>query len=123
VAVPFWYSIHNIVLQILLRDAGLKLDLQGDATNVPEDEVKLVVLPPPDMISALANRSISGFIVAEPFNATAENLRIGRILRFTGDVWQDHACCVAWPRVERSASVLLQLIRMISPLSWMPSWQ
>jgi hypothetical protein len=25
-----------------------------------------------------------------------------------------------WPRVERSASVLLQLIRMISPLSWMP---
>jgi NitT/TauT family transport system substrate-binding protein len=98
VAVPFWYSIHNIVLQILLRDAGLKLDLQGDATNIPEDEVKLVVLPPPDMISALANRSISGFIVAEPFNATAENLRIGRILRFTGDVWQDHACCVACGR-------------------------
>jgi NitT/TauT family transport system permease protein len=25
-----------------------------------------------------------------------------------------------WPPVERSASVLLQLIRMISPLSWMP---
>jgi NitT/TauT family transport system permease protein len=25
-----------------------------------------------------------------------------------------------WPRIERSASVLLQLIRMISPLSWMP---
>jgi NitT/TauT family transport system substrate-binding protein len=94
VAVPFWYSIHNIVLQILLRDAGLKLNLRGDATNIPEDEVKLVVLPPSDMISALANRSISGFIVAEPFNAAAENLRIGRIQRFTGDVWQDHACCV-----------------------------
>ena len=25
-----------------------------------------------------------------------------------------------WPRVERSASALLQLVRMISPLSWMP---
>jgi NitT/TauT family transport system permease protein len=25
-----------------------------------------------------------------------------------------------WPRVERSTSVLLQLIRTISPLSWMP---
>jgi NitT/TauT family transport system substrate-binding protein len=100
VAVPFWYSIHNIVLQILLRDAGLKLNLQGDATGIPEDEVKLVVLPPPDMISALANRSISGFIVAEPFNAAAENLRIGRILRFTGDVWQDHACCVVLLKEE-----------------------
>jgi NitT/TauT family transport system substrate-binding protein len=100
VAVPFWYSIHNIVLQILLRDAGLKLNLQGDATNIPENEVKLVVLPPPDMISALANRSISGFIVAEPFNAAAENLRIGRVLRFTGDVWQDHACCVVLLKEE-----------------------
>jgi NitT/TauT family transport system substrate-binding protein len=100
VAVPFWYSIHNIVLQILLRDAGLKLNLQGEASNIPEDEVKLVVLPPPDMISALANRSISGFIVAEPFNAAAENLRIGRILRFTGDVWQDHACCVVLLKEE-----------------------
>jgi NitT/TauT family transport system substrate-binding protein len=100
VAVPFWYSIHNVVLQILLRDAGLKLNLQGDVANIPEDEVKLIVLPPPDMISALANRSISGFIVAEPFNATAENLRIGRILRFTGDVWQDHACCVVLLKEE-----------------------
>jgi NitT/TauT family transport system substrate-binding protein len=100
VAVPFWYSIHNIVLQILLRDAGLKLNLRGDATNIPEDEVKLVVLPPPDMISALANRSISAFVVAEPFNAAAENLRIGRIQRFTGDVWQDHACCVVLLKEE-----------------------
>jgi NitT/TauT family transport system substrate-binding protein len=100
VAVPFWYSIHNVVLQLLLRDAGLKLNLQGDAAHIPEDEVKLVVLPPPDMISALANRSISGFIVAEPFNAAAENLRIGRILRFTGDVWQDHACCVVLLKEE-----------------------
>jgi NitT/TauT family transport system substrate-binding protein len=63
-------------------------------------QVKLVVLPPPDMISALANRSISRFIVAEPFNAAAENLRIGRILRFTGDVWQDHACCVVLLKEE-----------------------
>jgi NitT/TauT family transport system substrate-binding protein len=100
VAVPFWYSIHNIVLQILLRDAGLKLNLEGDAAHIPEDEVRLIVLPPPDMISALANRSISGFIVAEPFNAAAENLRIGRILRFTGDVWQDHACCVVLLKEE-----------------------
>ena len=92
VAVPFWYSIHNVVVQMLLRDAGLKLNPQGD--KLRPDEVKLIVLPPPDMISALANKSIGGFIVAEPFNAAAENLRIGKVLRFTGDVWRDHACCV-----------------------------
>jgi NitT/TauT family transport system substrate-binding protein len=98
VAVPFWYSIHNVVVQMLLRDAGLKLNPQADKPG--PDEVKLVVLPPPDMISALANRSIGGFIVAEPFNAAAENLRIGKVLRFTGDVWRDHACCVVLLREE-----------------------
>ena len=32
--------------------------------------------------------------MAEPFNALAETLKVGKILRFTGDVWKDHACCV-----------------------------
>jgi NitT/TauT family transport system substrate-binding protein len=98
VAVPFWYSIHNVVLQMLLRDAGLKLNPQAE--KLAPDEVKLIVLPPSDMISAIANGSIGGFIVAEPFNAAAENLRIGKVLRFTGDVWRDHACCVVLLRED-----------------------
>jgi NitT/TauT family transport system substrate-binding protein len=47
------------------------------------------------MPPALAGGSISGYIVADPFNAVAELNGIGKVLRFTGDVWQDHACCVA----------------------------
>src|SRR5690606_39893108 len=39
---------------------------------------------------------IAGYIVAEPFNALAENLNIGRVQRFTGDVWRNHACCVVF---------------------------
>ena len=50
VAVPFWYSIHNVVVQMLLRDAGLKVNPLTD--KPARDEVKLIVLPPPDMISA-----------------------------------------------------------------------
>lgn len=100
IAVPFWYSIHNVVLQLLLKGAGLKPNLKANAEKVGNDEVKLIVLPPPDMLSALASKNIAGFIVAEPFNATAENLKVGRVLRFTGDVWQDHACCVVLLREE-----------------------
>lgn len=99
VAVPFWYSIHNVVLQDLLRKQGLKLNLKADGP-VASDEVKLVILPPSDMISALANKSIGGFIVAEPFNAAAEAKKIGKIARFTGDVWEDHACCVVLVRED-----------------------
>ena len=94
IAVPFWYSIHNVVLQQLLKQAGLTIVRKPKDAVVAANEVNLVVLPPPDMVSALANQSIGGYIVAEPFNAAAENLKTGKILRFTGDVWKDHACCV-----------------------------
>lgn len=92
VAIPFYYSIHNVVLQLVLRSANLSVAIPGQ--NAAADAVKLVVMAPPDMPTALANGSIEGYIVAEPFNAAGETLAGGRILRFTGDVWKDHACCV-----------------------------
>ncbi len=93
VAVPFWFSIHNVVLQKLFRKAGLKPIIDGSASKANKT-VKLVVMGPPDMPPALVNGSISGYIVADPFNAMAEVSGVGKILRFTGDVWRDHACCV-----------------------------
>lgn len=93
VAVPFWYSIHNTVLQMMLRDAGLTAITEGDA-DASAGEVKLIVMPPPDMPPALANNSIQGYIVADPFNAVAEINDVGKVFRFVPDVWLDHACCV-----------------------------
>ncbi|MFN7255807.1 MAG: ABC transporter substrate-binding protein [Microcystis sp.] len=100
IAVPFWYSIHNLVLQQLLQRNGLKIVRKAKDAPIASNEVNLVVLPPPDMVSALANKSIGGYIVAEPFNAAAENLKTGRVLRFTGDVWKNHACCVVFVHEE-----------------------
>lgn len=95
VAIPFWYSIHNVVLQAMLRDAGLTpvSKKQGKPTD---KEVNLVVMAPADMPPGLATGTISGYIVAEPFNAVAETMGIGKILRFTGDVWKNHACCTVF---------------------------
>ncbi len=95
VAIPFWYSIHNVVLQKLLRENGLKVVTRASGTIAP-DEVSLVIMPPPDMVPALAAGQIAGYIVAEPFNAAAEVNQVGKVLRFTGDVWKDHACCVVF---------------------------
>src|SRR5699024_4917673 len=91
VAIPFWYSLPNIVLRHSLKSKGLEPISDGDAGR---GQVKLVVMSPSDMVPALANKQIAGYTVAEPFNASAEVLKIGKILRFTGDVWKDHACCV-----------------------------
>lgn len=93
VAVPFWYSVHNVVLQHLLRENGLTV-VTKPADSLKPNEVALSIMAPADMGPALANGAIAGFIVAEPFNAAAETNGIGRIARFTGDVWREHACCV-----------------------------
>lgn len=96
VAIPFWYSIHNVVLQELLRQHGLQAVSRAADASLASDEVNLLVLAPADMPPALASRRIAGYIVAEPFNALAESQQVGRIQRFTGDIWRNHACCVVF---------------------------
>ena len=96
VAIPFWYSIHNVLLQQLLQANGLVPVTRAREASLGRNEVNLVVLPPAEMVSALAGRSIAGFIVAEPFNAAAETAGVGKVLRLSGDVWKNHACCVTF---------------------------
>lgn len=92
IAVPYWYSMHNIVLQYGLREVGLKPVITDGA--IADDEVALQILPPPEMPAALAAKKIDGYIVAEPFNALGEIKAKARMLRFTGDIWKNHPCCV-----------------------------
>ncbi|MFY0615381.1 MAG: ABC transporter substrate-binding protein [Hyphomicrobiaceae bacterium] len=94
VAVPFWYSMHNIVLQYALRKSGLKPVIQSASNPLAKNEVNLQILPPPEMPAALASRKIDAYIVAEPFNAMGEIKAGARMLRFTGDIWKNHPCCV-----------------------------
>ncbi|WP_181698766.1 ABC transporter substrate-binding protein [Nocardia sp. GTS18] len=93
VAIPFWWSIHNIVLQKLLRAHDITPVVRRTASRAKRT-VELIVMSPSDMVPALANRSISGYVVADPFNAIAQIKKIGRIHVFLGDVWREHACCV-----------------------------
>lgn len=92
VAIPFWWSIHNIVVQQLLRANGLRPVVRQRASR-SKRTVELIVMSPSDMVPALANRSIGAYTVADPFNAVAQIKGIGRIHTFLGDVWRDHACC------------------------------
>lgn len=94
VAVPFRYSIHNVLLQRMLREAKLVPVVRPRDAAIAPNEVNLIVLPPAEMVSALAARSVAGFIVADPFNAAAELAGVGKVLRFSGDIWKNHACCV-----------------------------
>ena len=102
IAVPYWYSMHNIVLQMGLREAGLKAVIKDQSEPLASDEVNLMVMPPPEMPPALAAKKIDAFIVAEPFNAMGELKAGGQVMRFTGDMWKNHPCCVVCMHEEQT---------------------
>jgi NitT/TauT family transport system substrate-binding protein len=104
IAVPFWYSIHNIVLQYALRESGVTPVIKPDGAELAADECALQILAPPDMPTGLAAKKIDGYIVAEPFNALGE-VKVGaRMLRFTGDIWKNHPCCVICTQEENTTA-------------------
>ncbi len=94
VAVPWWYSNHNIILQVFLREYGITPVIRPQDAKLAPNECNLMVLAPPDMPPALAARKIDAYIVAEPFNSLGELKAGGTVLRFTGDFWKGHPCCV-----------------------------
>lgn len=104
IAIPYWYSIHNIILQMGLEKHGLIPVIQPQSVKLKPNEVNLFVLAPPEMPAALAGHKIDGYIVAEPFNAISEIKTGARIMRFTGDIWKNHPCCVVVMKEELTQS-------------------
>ena len=93
-AVPSWYSMHNLILQLGIKSMGLRPVIKPQSAKLAQDEVNLFILSPPEMPTALLGGKIDGFIVAEPFNALSEIKLKAKIMRFSGDIWKDHPCCV-----------------------------
>lgn len=84
IAIPSPFSNENFFLVQMMRDQG-----------VNPDELKLVVLPPPDMAAALSAKQIDGYIVAEPFCAKAVTEGYGRVLYYAKDIWPNYiSCCL-----------------------------
>ncbi len=112
IAVPYWYSMHNVILQLGLRKAGITPVIRPHSYPLKKDETNMFLLPPPEMPSALSARKIDGYIVAEPFNALGELKIKAKIMRFTGDIWKNHPCCVVVMKEDliRSKPVLAQKI-------------
>jgi two-component system, oxyanion-binding sensor len=72
----FPFSNHNYQLRFWMAAAGV----------VPDDDVQLVVLPPPYMAESLGNGHVDGFCVGAPWNSAAVDLGIGHILHFGTEI-------------------------------------
>ncbi len=56
----------------------------------PLREIRSVVIPPPEMVAALADGELDGFCAGEPWHALAEARHAGRTVAATSEVWPDH---------------------------------
>ncbi|MPZ37920.1 MAG: nitrate transporter [Rhizobiales bacterium] len=72
----FPFSTHNYQLRFWMAAGGVD----------PDEDVRLVVLPPPYMVESLANRHVDGFCVGAPWNSIAVDLGIGFILHFVSEI-------------------------------------
>jgi two-component system, oxyanion-binding sensor len=72
----FPFSTHNYHLRFWMAAGGVD----------PDEDVRLVVLPPPYMVESLASGHVDGFCVGAPWNSVAVDLGIGFILHFVSEI-------------------------------------
>ncbi|MCP3466654.1 CmpA/NrtA family ABC transporter substrate-binding protein [Bradyrhizobium sp. CCGUVB23] len=100
----FPFSTHNYQLRLWMAAAGVD----------PDEDVRLVVLPPPYMVDSLANGHVDAFCVGAPWNSVAVDLGVGHILHFVSDILVRAAEKVlamrqAW--AEKNPDVVAALVR------------
>jgi NitT/TauT family transport system substrate-binding protein len=83
VAIPGYSTVQDLILRLALKGAGL----------APGD-VNIIVLKPPQMISALAAAQIDAFVAWEPYPAQALAQKAGRVLSYSKEIWPGHPCCM-----------------------------
>jgi NitT/TauT family transport system ATP-binding protein len=72
----FPFSTHNYQLRFWMAAGGVD----------PDEDVRLVVLPPPYMVESLASKQVDGFCVGAPWNSIAVDLGVGCIVQFGCDI-------------------------------------
>lgn len=79
-AVVHRYSTHHLLLRYWLASAGVD----------PDREVETVVMPPSDVVAALAEGRISGFCAGAPWGEQAEASGAGLVVAGSSSVWPSH---------------------------------
>jgi two-component system, oxyanion-binding sensor len=100
----FPFSSHNYALRFWMAAGGVD----------PDEDVRMVVLPPPYMVDSLANKHVDGFCVGAPWSSVAVDLGVGFILHFVSDILSratEKLLAVRARWAQDNTDVLLRLVR------------
>jgi ABC-type nitrate/sulfonate/bicarbonate transport system substrate-binding protein len=102
----FPFSTHNYQLRFWMAAGGVD----------PDEDIRLVVLPPPFMVGSIASGQIDAFCVGAPWNSIAVDRGVGRILHFGSDIMLRAAEKVLATRqqwAEKNPQSLAALVRAL----------
>jgi ABC-type nitrate/sulfonate/bicarbonate transport system substrate-binding protein len=102
----FSCSSHHYLLRTWLDRAGIN----------PDRDVRLVVMPPPQMAAQMLAGTLDGFCVGEPWGTLAEDRGVGRIIASTADLVPAHpekVLAVNRHWLARSPHAAVALVRAI----------
>jgi NitT/TauT family transport system ATP-binding protein len=100
----FPFSTHNYQLRFWMAAGGVD----------PDEDVRLVVLPPPYMVDSLSNGHVDAFCVGAPWNSVAVDLGVGHILHFVSDILvraAEKVLAVRQNWSERNPDIVAALVR------------
>ncbi|SHH30396.1 CmpA/NrtA family ABC transporter substrate-binding protein [Bradyrhizobium erythrophlei] len=100
----FPFSTHNYQLRFWMAAGGVD----------PDEDVRLVVLPPPYMVDSLASGQVDAFCVGAPWNSIAVDRGVGQILHFASDILvraAEKVLAVRQSWSEKNPEVVAALIR------------
>ena len=80
IAVVHRFSTHNLLLRYWLALTGVD----------PDHDIETVVVPPEQVVPALASGQIAGFCAGAPWGMAAEQARAGSVLMSTSNIWPFH---------------------------------
>lgn len=73
-------SMHNLILRAWLASGGID----------PDEDIDLIVIPPPQMVATLRAGTIDGFCVGEPWNSRAIQEGLGTMVATDPELWNGH---------------------------------
>ena len=100
----FPFSTHNYQLRFWMAAGGVD----------PDEDVRLVVLPPPYMVDSLASGHVDAFCVGAPWNSIAVDRGVGHILHFVSDILvraAEKVLAVRQSWSEKNPDVVAALVR------------
>lgn len=101
------FSTHMLLLREWLRGGGVD----------PDRDVRIIIVPPAQMVDSLANGVIDGYCVGEPWGSIAVHHGIGAIAALGKDVWPhapEKVLCVTgkWHEHHTGSHMRLRLALM-----------